>query len=389
MSVQDKSSNDSPKNWFTQIGSQGRKVGILNAGYGLEKVSYGLGLDEFKFVKLNRIPVQKVLKNSHVLAQCPYLIGGPIDLFHSFNLLPLNKDFVLSYETELPRFLDNPSSKSLDFGYEILQSDRCKGIYSLSEAGRNFARRRMLDRGLNDLANRIKVFRGGFDIGESDPHRRPTKGPIKACFVGGHMFHKGIEATVEALQILRDGGVEIELTVVGKTPTTTYAVPGVTFDEASLLNFFEEQEWITYYNYMSNSNVLELFRHSHLLLFPSIDESLGWVLVEAGLSGIPRLATNIYAFPELISHEVDGWMVKLPLNQDLRWSHLGKSSAKEAWFEAKESIVQNMVEILGRTVVTHERLIEMGLHARENMSELYGINKAKETLSGIYNAAIL
>lgn len=371
-----------------QLGKRKNNIGILTPGYGLEKVSYGIQPKEFNYIKVNRIPINRIVHNDSVFSQCPYIVGGPSDIIHSFNMLPLNKNFVLSYETEIPRFLGNPSSKSLNFGYDILQSDRCRGIYALSDAGRKFAQRRMIDRGLVDLANTIKVFRGGFDMSQNTAFQRPTKGPIQACFVGGHMFHKGIEATIQAIQALRDGGVEIELTVVGKAIKSTYAASGISFDQEGLLKTFTEKSWITHFTNLRNKEVIALFQKSHVCLFPSIDESLGWVLVEAGMNGIPRLATNIYAFPELIDHGLNGWMIDLPLNEDGRWAHLEKSSVIDEWHETKSIIFKKMVEYLGNSAISIDKLIAMGVEAKKKTSNLYALPKAKKELSDIYRKAI-
>jgi len=383
-----KSAHKTPSNWVKELGVHGDKIGILTPGYGLEKVSYAINPDHYRYVKVNRVPIQKIVKGQNILTQCHFIIGGPVRLVHSFNMLPLNGDFIVSYETELPRFLGNPSEKQLQFGYNILESGRCKGIYSLSVAGQRFAQRRMLEKGRTDLANSIEVFRGGFQTFDLETNISSNKEPIKACFVGGQLFHKGIEATLEALQILRDGGLNIELVVVGKAEGSSYAVPGIQFDKTKLLRELEKKQWISYYDSLPNQQIIDLFKKSDLLIFPSIDESLGWVLIEAALCGTPRLSTNIYAFPELIEHEIDGWMVNLPLNEDLRWLHLGQNSAKDAWFDAKDSIIRGIVDILGSKAVHKDKLGEMGVQARKKMQQLYGLPKAKETLQAIYTKAI-
>jgi len=383
-----KSAHKSPPNWVKELGTRGDKIGILTPGYGLEKVSYGINPDNYQYVKVNRVPIQRIVKGQNVITQCPFIIGGSISLFHSFNMLPLNGNFIVSYETELPRFLGNSSEKQLQVGYNILKSDRCKGIYALSEAGQKFAQKRMIDRGMTDLADSIKVFRGGFHSFDIETSIGSNKGAIKACFVGGQLFHKGIEATIDALQILRDGGVNIELEVVGKAEDSSYAVPGLRFDKARLLRDLQEKSWITYSEVLPNDQIIALFKKSDLLLFPSIDESLGWVLVEAAMCGIPRLSTNIYAFPELIEHEKDGWMVDLPLNEDLRWLHVGKTSAKDAWYEGRDLIVKGIVGILGNSSINKDRLSEMGGQAQKKMQELYGLSKAREELQSIYSKAI-
>jgi glycosyltransferase involved in cell wall biosynthesis len=272
-----KNSHEVPKSWLKTFGqsTDNKNIGILTPGYGLEKVSYGLNPKNISYKKLNRIPIQRLVSGDNIFTQCPYLIGGKVDLVHSFNMLPLNKNFIVSFETELPRFLGNQNKRHIEFGYEILRSDRCKGIYALSDAGKQFAIKRMRDKGFHDLVDKVGIYRGGINI--SNPHifDRESGGPIKACFIGASLFHKGIEPVLDALIELRTGGVDVEITVIGRPFPSSYAFTGMTFDSNKLMTTLEREHWINYYPVLPNSDVIDILYKSDILLFPSFDESLG------------------------------------------------------------------------------------------------------------------
>ena len=97
MSTNYKKKFEFPVNWFNNQGIRGKNIGVLTPGYGLEKVSYGLVPKDFYYKKVNRIPFQKIIKHDTVLTQCPYIIAAGVDLIHSFNMIPLNKDFIVSF----------------------------------------------------------------------------------------------------------------------------------------------------------------------------------------------------------------------------------------------------------------------------------------------------
>ena len=224
MGISDKKSASIPKNWLLNTGINGRNIGILTPGYGLEKVSYGLEPKGYYFKKINRIPFQKIVKTDNILTQCPAILSTGIDLVHSFNMLPLNKNFIVSFENELPRFFGESQEKYYKFGYDILQSDRCRGIYGLSEASKYAATKRMVEYGYPDLAQKIGVFRGGLNVPNVE-YEKEKSGPLKVCFVGENLPHKGIEGTIKGLERLYKNGLNLEFTVVGRLHNKDLTTP--------------------------------------------------------------------------------------------------------------------------------------------------------------------
>lgn len=392
MSKDYKKSFDFPKNWLRGGGISGKNIGILTPGYGLEKVSYGLKPTDYYYKKINRVPFQKIIKHDTVLTQCPYIVSAGIDLVHTFNMIPINKDFIVSFENELPRFLNKNREKYYNFAFEILASNRCKGIFGLSDISVRLAKQRVKKFGFNELIEKIDTFRGGIhvpDVEDDLEGRKKTTGPIQVCLVGKFLAHKGIEGTIKGLKKLRDGGVEIEFMIVGHTDDQLQPNPQYYIDRKRLDNIIEQENWITHYTELPNSTVIELFKNSHVMVMPSIDESLGWVMVEAGLCGTARIGTCTFAMPELINHTVDGWMVDIEVGDDGRWVHLGKKTAEEHWALVQNNISEGIINFLGASDMSPEKLIHMGDNAKKAMERLYSVDNARNDLEAIYNRALL
>ena len=132
------------------------------------------------------------------------------------------------------------------------------------------------------------------------------------------LFHKGIEAGLRTVELLRQSGLDCRLSVVGMPEKRLYAAPTLAPDADALLTRLSSLKWVEHHPSLTNAKVKELFWNSHIHLFPTIDKSLGWVAVEAGLCGAATATTNVFALPELVRNGTDGWLAPLPLDENRR-----------------------------------------------------------------------
>lgn len=376
------------RTWHVDRGDGRQVIAVLAPNYGLERVSYMIPSARHRYVKLPRIPLQRFERKGTFLDQSPLIVGPKVDLVHTFNQLPVNRAFAVSVEMELPRFLANPPAWQIRMGMERLRSDRCRGIWPLSEAARAYLLRRFERLGYGELGAKMEVFRGAVPPLPTGIARTgyAKAGPVKLLFVGGDGLRKGLLPTLEAAQRLRDAGVEVELTVVGSPTSTVYIVPGVTFPVepvAALLG----QPWVTRHATLPNAEVRRLMTSHDILVFPTMDESLGWVVAEAALSGMPSIATNIFALPELVLDGESGWTIAVPLNEDLRWAHIGTAD-RDAWDSVQAHIRDSMIDIVAAAAADRHLIERFGVRARDHIHALYDIGIAGEHLDRLYGAAI-
>ncbi len=64
-------------------------------------------------------------------------------------------------------------------------------------------------------------------------------------------------------------------------------------------------------------NRLEIYQHLDIVIFPSLSESFGRIIIEAGAFGIPTIASDISCFKEIIKHGETGLMFKLTDTSEL------------------------------------------------------------------------
>ena len=119
--------------------------------------------------------------------------------------------------------------------------------------------------------------------------------PLKLLFVGGLSQRKGIANMFKAIASLTP---HVELTVIGRKPTN---------DCEPLNQALARHNWIPS---VPHDDVLKHMQEHDVLLFPSLFEGFGLVITEAMSQGTPVITTDRTAGPDIIEHDVNGWLVE-------------------------------------------------------------------------------
>lgn len=126
---------------------------------------------------------------------------------------------------------------------------------------------------------------------------QPTPpGRLRALFVGALTQRKGLSYALEAV---RQCGDRVELTLIGARPTATCAA----LDDA-----LGRHRWIPD---LSPAEVLDEMRRHDVLLFPSLCEGFGLVILEALSCGLPVIATPHTGAPDVMTDGVEGFIVPI------------------------------------------------------------------------------
>ena len=370
-------------------------VGVISPAYGLEKVSYSLRPAGYDFYKVVRVPFSRRELNGSFVSQTPIIWDGPVELVHAFNEIPIGmRPYVISFEIELPRYLGNPKAWHLKFGFDQLASPRCRRLLAMSEIGAQLFAENAKRMGYPGLVEKLVVFRGAISVAPRE-ERPPVAGdasvPLKLLFVGRDGFRKGLIPTIDALEELVRLGVNIEATIICRcSDDSDYTNRGMTTNFASIRKRIEAEPRFTYLPYATNAAVHDLMRSHDALLFPTLDESLGWVAVEAALAGLPVITTNVFALPELVIDGENGFILPINLREDRRWRGLNLSGpAFVAEAEATFSILrEGIIDRVMRLARNRSLIGSMGISGRQRMERLYGHARASETLSCIYRDAV-
>jgi glycosyltransferase involved in cell wall biosynthesis len=166
--------------------------------------------------------------------------------------------------------------------------------------------------------------------GERLPH--PT-----VTFIGAFTEGKGPERFIEVVSLLRDRGIDAHAVAAGDGPLFASLQGPARRAAVELLG--------------SRSDIPELLRQSDVMVFPSrpMGEGMPGVLIEAGLSGVPVVATDVPGVRTIVS---DG----------------------ETGFVVAEDGVAAMADATEQLLSDHSRRAEMGDAARNRCVERFSLD---------------
>ena len=181
---------------------------------------------------------------------------------------------------------------------------------------------------------------------------RRREGPRRRLlFVGRDFARKGGAETVAALAILRrDVDPQIQLTIAGPT---TWPMDGAVPDG------------VNFVGYAPPERVAALYEEHDVFVLPSRFEAFGIVFVEALSRGLPCIARNDFAMPELVHPGVNGALVNSESPEELAtavakllvddevFAETQRRSAEAAAFYAWRRAAEQTVAAVGRHVSRH------------------------------------
>jgi len=373
-------------------------IGVLWPCYGSGHVIYGLHCRRYTHRRLATLTLKTLDKESTFFQRTPLVLDATVPLVHCWNVIPVNKNFIVSFEFELPRYLGAPSPTQMRFGLRMLESSRCKGILALTDFAFRHARRMFERQGFGHLVHKMSVFRGAVpDPGPAlDPATRIASQPsfrdkpLCAILIGSELFRKGAVQAIRAFENLRAAGLDVRLTLIGDFEDCSYVWGNDLPDPKEWRARAAGHDWIRFQSSIPHARVLEELRAHDICLYPSLDESLGWLTVEAGMSGIPVVGNRICAYPELVEHQRSGWLIDLPVDHDGRWAgvSLEGEAHRKAVAEADSRIVSGIEACIRHVYEKPESLAQWGCEARRAMLAMYGMEPASAHLQIIYDRAL-
>lgn len=367
------------------------EVGVIAPNYGLEHLSYIMDLPEYRHVLLRRLPLQRLERNGTFWDKTPVLLNPPVSLIHTFNHLPMNgPPFIISFEMELPFYLGRHRDWQHRLGHGLLASPRCRAILSLSDTAGDLARAKFEAAGRPEIAAKIQTFRGAVLPSRQTGGRDDAdgEGPLRLIFVGADGLRKGIVPLLDAITELRRGGAEIELTVISSMLDRSYAVASAEPAAAALRQTMTETPWISYHRSLPYDAVRAAMASHDLLVFPTLDETLGWVVIEAAMEGVATISSNTFALPELVVDGVTGRMIDLPLNAGKRWVGLFEKDRPAALAEAYARLRAGLIAALRDALNDRALVRRWGDGARDRLAGLYDPGNAAPILSRHYARAL-
>jgi len=168
--------------------------------------------------------------------------------------------------------------------------------------GSSFARRTLVERGVPK--EKILIIALGTDLNLFRSVPRPdTPRPLRFVFVGFLSAAKGVPLLLDAWHSL--GNVDAELWLVGST-------------SERLARLIPPLPGLRSVGRVAHSDLPAMLCQCDVLVLPSYFEGFGAVLLEAMAAGLPIIATDSTAAPDLITDGVEGYVIPTGNGEALR-----------------------------------------------------------------------
>ncbi|MCB8933342.1 MAG: glycosyltransferase family 4 protein [Chthonomonadaceae bacterium] len=344
-------------------------------------------------VELVRKPLIRGSRVLRALDAVTFVSGRGFDLVHTLNAVPLTAriPYVVTFESYLPRVPDDRYIAWLErVLLPRLHSDQCRALFGFSEfAMRQFRTQLARYPGSEALLKKAEVLYPVAPVRVQGPRPAPTD-VLRLLLVGGDFMRKGGPALVRAHEELVRRGVPVETTVVSSLGWSKGDVAGpesrsVVDDEVARLR----RSGIQYLPSLTNAQVLEAMAGAHFLALPSVNETFGFVCLEAMGFGVPVLATRTYALPEIVGDA--GRLFDLPVDALGKWVGLAKRRTAQydaMYLDLMDSLGGQMVGAVAELWEGRAAYPELSVAALRQMRSKFDPEQARDRLEATYTRAL-
>ncbi|MFP5470708.1 MAG: glycosyltransferase family 4 protein [Bacteroidia bacterium] len=299
------------------------RVGFVHSGYNEKRNIFGAKYSDFvhkKVVDLFKIfdyLYFKIYKKTNLFTHNSFndkYSFPKLDIYHFFNAVNYgNKPWICTFETTMPRY--NNKDTRVENALKAMAKQNCKKLIAFSEFNKNLQIKFLKDNFpeyAESIIPKVEVIYPPQNLINNDKIRRfENINPLKVLFVGHDFFRKGGREVFKAVSSMTKAGHNVELTVISKLNYDNWISFTSELDTNEWKSKLKKASFCNYYEYLGNSEVKELMQQSHLFIIPSLQETFGYVVLEAQACGTPVISTSIRAFPEINNSEC-GWLIDIP-----------------------------------------------------------------------------
>ena len=309
-------------------------------------------LDNIRFVINAIIKGLKIIKNEK------------IELIHSNNFSPALAGSILSLFTSKPHITSiwdiftlcgkdywskwvNQKGVSKIHGIigprfeKLVLKIPCKAIHTISEATND------------DLVKfgAKKPIHVIFPAIEKIKCKKIQQNPLQFIYIGRLVFYKNLEVLIKAINIVRKTEPKIKLMIIGGGPHES--------EIRNLINELKLESNIKLIGYVTTKEKFELLSQSNAMVFPSLCEGFGLVILEAFSQNKPVLVSDIRPMSDIVSNNETGYV--LDPHDEHEWA-------------------RKMLELIQNPEIS----INMGQIGMEQLESRYSMQKMYEEIIQMY-----
>lgn len=180
--------------------------------------------------------------------------------------------------------------------------------------------------------------------------------PFQFIFVGRLVFYKNLELIINAINIARKNEPKIKLIIVGDGPNKKSL--------QDLTKKLKLEDAIKFKGYVASDEKIRLIAESNALLFPSLFEGFGLVILEAFSQKKPVLVSNVRPMSDIVSNGENGYV--LDPHDETKWALV------------LEELIENP-----------DKGIKFGIHGNKILKQKYTLENLYEKIFKMYNDALI
>lgn len=169
---------------------------------------------------------------------------------------------------------------------------KCSCIHTVSEATRE-------DLVKFGARKPIHVIHNSIETHIENKHVTPK--PLQFVYVGRLVFYKNLEVVIRAVDMLRKIHREVKLTIIGNGPHRNSL--------EALVKKLGLEANIEFKGYVNSQEKSRMINESNALVFPSLCEGFGLVILEAYEQKRPVLVSDIRPMSDIVSNGVTGYVL--------------------------------------------------------------------------------
>ena len=170
-------------------------------------------------------------------------------------------------------------------------------------------------------------------------------------YVGRLVFYKNLEVAIKAIEIVKKTEPRVRLVVLGSGPHRNSL--------EDLVKKFGVESNIEFMGYVSSEEKSRIIAESNALVFPSLCEGFGLVILESFDKSRPVLVSNTRPMSDIVTNQKNGFVID-PYDEN-------------QWAECMLDLIKNP-----------QKAIEMGKNGNDLLTKSYNQDKMYQNLLGMY-----
>lgn len=204
------------------------------------------------------------------------------------------------------------------------------------------------------FTGKVHIVSNGIQQVEFKNNQNKTNGKIKLLFLSNLIKSKGIFDYIEALNILKNRGLDFLANIIGKESDLTVSELNQIIDKKKL------NDRLVYLGYKYGEEKFELLKNQNIFIHPSLNDAYPLVILEAMEFFLPVISTFEGAIPDIIDNGITGFLVN-------------KNAPGE---------IANKIELLINDKILQNK---MGRAGRKKFLENYTIKKFEEKMIKVFD----